>query len=235
MLSRPPTAGLSVRAVSGQTRAVALVLPGGRVRSHARSRPWHLSAVRMIPFARSLHVAGADDGLAVWTVRYRYRGWNGDEASPVEDVRWALDEVRSRHGDVPVALVGHSMGGRTAIRVAGDASVRTVVALAPWLPPDEPYEGLRGRSVLILHGSQDRTTDPAASLALAERAAPLASVRRVEIRGDGHPMLRRAALWQGLTSYFVTSGLDERTDQSSLTMVTNHPYRIPDEGVHLKL
>ena len=98
MLSRPPTAGLSVRAVSGQTRAVALVLPGGRVRSHARSRPWHLSAVRMIPFARSLHLAGADHGLTVWTVRYRYRGWNGAEASPVEDVRWALDEVRSRSG-----------------------------------------------------------------------------------------------------------------------------------------
>lgn len=217
MLSRPPTAGLSISPGSGQTRAVALVLPGGRVRSHARSRPWHLSAVRMIPFARSLHVAGADHGLAVWTVRYRYRGWNGTEASPVEDVRWALDEVRSRHGDVPVALVGHSMGGRAAIRVAADVSVRTVVALAPWLPPDEPYEGLRGRSVLILHGSRDSTTDPAASLALAERAAPFASVRLVEIRGDGHPMLRQAARWHRLTSEFVIGTLGGSTDAATAT------------------
>jgi pimeloyl-ACP methyl ester carboxylesterase len=226
---------VSIRPATGGAQAVALVLGGGKVRSHAPSRPWHLSAVRMIPFARSLHEAGAEQGLAVWTVRYRYRGWNGDEASPAGDTRWALDEVRRLHGDVPVALVGHSMGGRTAIRVADDPSVRAVVALAPWIPPGEPYETLRDRSVLILHGDRDRWTDPRASLALAEAAAPIASVRRVSIRGDAHSMLRRPALWHGLTTYFVTSVLDERPDQSSLTMVTNHRYRIPVEGVHLQL
>jgi hypothetical protein len=28
-------------------------------------------------------------------------------------------------------------------------------------------------------------------------------LRRIEVSGAGHPMLRRAALWHGLTTYFV--------------------------------
>ena len=35
---------------------------------------------------------------------------------------------------MPVVLLGHSMGGRTAVAVADDPSVVGVVALAPWLP-----------------------------------------------------------------------------------------------------
>src|SRR5690348_3330225 len=124
-------------AATGTTRAVALVLPGGRANSFELAQARHLSAVRMWPIARAVHRAGQGHGLAVWLVRYRYRGWNGEDMSPVPDVRWALDEVRRRHGEVPVVLAGHSMGGRTALRLAGDASVRGVVALAPWLPDGE--------------------------------------------------------------------------------------------------
>ena len=222
----------------GGTRAVVVVLYGGKPRSLAPSRPWHLSAVRMVPFARSIHDAGADQGIAVWTLRYRYRGWNEPAESPVADARWALDEVRRRHGDVPVVLVVHSMGGRTALRVAGDPSVRGLVALAPWLPPDEPVEQLRDRSMLIMHGSRDRWTDPGASLDLARRAASVTSVRRVEVKGVGHPMLRRASVWHDLTTQFVLSRLDQsdradrayradRADQSTEQMGTNHSYGIP--------
>jgi alpha-beta hydrolase superfamily lysophospholipase len=46
-------------------------------------------------------------------------GWNGVAADAHADVRWALDELRARHGDdVPVVLVGHSMGGLIATRYA---------------------------------------------------------------------------------------------------------------------
>src|SRR3954453_4781451 len=140
---------------AGATAAVVLVLPGGRADSFEPTSTRHLSAVRMRPFARSLSRRGRRRGLVVWLVRYRYRGWNGEEMSPVPDARWALQEVRRRHGDVPVVLVGHSMGGRTAMRVADDPSVRAVVALAPWLPDGEPVEHLAGRSVLIVHGTLD--------------------------------------------------------------------------------
>ena len=52
-------------------------------------------------------------GASLWLLRYAVRGWNQRVAappSPVPDARWALDEVRSELGDVPVVLLGHSMG-----------------------------------------------------------------------------------------------------------------------------
>jgi dienelactone hydrolase len=162
----------------------------------------------MVPFARALHRAAASDGVEVWTLRYRFRGWNGADRSPVWDARWALEEVRRRHGDVPVALVGHSMGGRVAVAAADDPSVRAVVALAPWLPRDEPAQAVAGCRVLVLHGTRDRRTDPGGSLDFATRARPLAAeMVRIELSGAGHSMLRRADVWKGLTTYFTRSCL----------------------------
>lgn len=199
-----PQPTLAEYPVTGDTRAVAIVLPGGRADSFELTQSRHLSAVRMRPFAHALHRAGRDTGLAVMLLRYRYRGWNGDEMSPVADARWALDEASSRHGDVPVVLVGHSMGGRTALRVAGHDSVRGVAALAPWLPDREPVDQLAGRDVLIAHGTLDRVTSPRASRRFAERARDVAArVDYVAVRSDAHAMLLRAPLWHRLATRFV--------------------------------
>jgi dienelactone hydrolase len=160
----------------------------------------------MLPFARSLERAGGPGGLMVWTLGYRYRGWNGDEASPVPDARWALEQVRHRHGALPVALVGHSMGGRTALRVADDPLVRSVAALAPWLPEGEPAGAVAGRQVLIMHGTNDRTTDPHASQAYALRA-PADRIGTISVRREGHAMLRRPGAWHRLTTAFVLGSL----------------------------
>jgi pimeloyl-ACP methyl ester carboxylesterase len=158
----------------------------------------------MRPIARALHRAGRSRGLAVALLRYRYRGWNGTEMSPVADALWALHDVRDRYGAVPVALIGHSMGGRTAIRVAGDESVRGVAALAPWLPDGEPVDQLAGREVLIAHGNFDRVTSPAASRRFAERAESVAErVDYVTVRGDAHAMLLRPVTWHRLATKFT--------------------------------
>ena len=201
---------------AGTARAVALVLHGGRVSSREPVHARDLSVARMIPFARALHGSGAPYGLEVWRVRNRVRGWNGADESPVGDARWALDRIADRHPGVPVVLVGHSMGGRTALRVAGHPSVRAVVALAPWVPDGEPVDGLRGRQLTILHGTADRLTDPRGSRELARRAAGIAaSVRHVELRGAGHSMLSRPALWHGLTSLFALSALSDAAGQDA--------------------
>jgi dienelactone hydrolase len=143
----------------------------------------------------------------VWLVRYRYRGWNGQQASPLADISWALDEARRRHGDVPVVLLGHSMGGRAALRMGGDQSVRTVLALAPWLPDGEPAGQLASRRVLIAHGSLDRVTSPRASRAFAQGAAEAgAEVTWAEVRGDTHAMLLRYRTWQRLAIRFTLAG-----------------------------
>lgn len=199
---------VAVAPARGETRAVALVLPGGRADSFDPTTSRQLTGVRMRPFAAALHRAGAARGLAVWLVRYRVRGWNGEQMSPVADVRWVLDDVRRRHGDAAIGLVGHSMGGRTAIRVGGDDGIASVAALAPWLPKDEPVDQLSGRRLLIVHGTFDKVTSPRASARFADRArAAGADVDFVSMRGETHAMLLRARRWHALTTQFTLDAL----------------------------
>src|ERR1700712_485985 len=105
---------LRIREAQGSTVAVALVLHGGKAHSRQPASRRQLSAVRMTPFARALHRAGASSGLAVWTLQYRDRGWN-DKGSQVQDVLWALDHAEREHPGKPVYLVGHPLGGRAAM------------------------------------------------------------------------------------------------------------------------
>ena len=113
-------------------RSVVLALHGGQPHSTApvdgRSASW----VRMALLQRAVGRDLAGEGTATWLLRYRHRGWNGTGEGATEDARLALEEVRRALGDVPVVLLGHSMGGRVAVHVADDPSVRGVVALPPW-------------------------------------------------------------------------------------------------------
>jgi pimeloyl-ACP methyl ester carboxylesterase len=201
-------ASVDVRAPDGAVRAVALVLHGGKADSFDVSDPNGLAAVRMRPFAGSLHRSGVTCGLAVWTVRYRFRGWNGPDRSPLPDALWALEQVRRQHGDVPVVLVGHSMGGRTAMYAAGDDSVRGVCLLAPWTEAADPVEQLAGRSVLVAHGAWDVVTSAAGSRRYAERAAAVTTpVGRFVVRGDTHAMLFRWRRWHAIATGYTLGTL----------------------------
>ena len=110
---------LLVADASGPVRGIAVVLHGGRSRSHLPVRATNLAVLRMRPFVSSLR-RHSRSGLVVAQVRYRVRGWNGAERSPVPDTLWALDQLAARFPDVPVALVGHSMGGRAAMYAAAE-------------------------------------------------------------------------------------------------------------------
>jgi pimeloyl-ACP methyl ester carboxylesterase len=214
--SRP---GVDVHPARGTTTAVVLVLHGGKADSVEPSQPQHLSSRRLNPFVRALHTQGADHGIAVWKVRYRVRGWNGRDRSPAHDARWALAEVRRRHGDVPVVLVGHSMGGRAAVHVLDDPSVIGAVLLCPWLPA-EPVEGARGKQVVLAHAVLDRWTSPRETRAWAEAARPVArALSYVRVRRTGHFMLRRAGLWTDLAVGLALSWLG--TDPSIGRAATN--------------
>ncbi|MCW2597146.1 MAG: alpha/beta hydrolase [Jatrophihabitans sp.] len=188
----------------GEVRAVALVLHGGRSQGTGPVRARQLAVLRMRPFISSLRQAGADHGLAVARLRYAVRGWNGSAASPVADVRDALDQLAARFPGVPITLVGHSMGGRAALYAADHPSVRAVVGLAPWIEPGDPYLQLEGRRVLIVHGDHDRITSARGSTLYAENARRVAaSVTYVSIRRESHAMLRRARLWHELATGWV--------------------------------
>lgn len=218
--------GLQVRAPDAgvPVRAVVLVLGGGRANSHAPARRRHLAYQRMRPFATTTHRATRGYGVAVWQLRYRVRGWNAPDRDPVRDARWALGRVRQEHGDVPVILIGHSMGGRASLAVAGDRSVIAVCALAPWVEGGDPVEQVAGRLLVIAHGDRDQMTDPAASRGLAVTAAALgARVAQFEVIGDAHAMLRRAADWHALARDTVLVALGIASTGGQLATVMGLP------------
>jgi pimeloyl-ACP methyl ester carboxylesterase len=196
-----------VRPAAGETRAVAVVLHGGKEHSHDPVTPRNLSPLRMVPFAKDLHRKGSEHGLAVWQLLYAVRGWNGELRSPVTDARAVLDQLRAEHGGVPVVLVGHSMGGRTAAHVLDDSSVRAMVALAPWLT-DDPVDGAAGKDILVAHGDRDRITSARKAFAWGDRAREAgATVTSASLAGCGHYLLRRARLWTDLTTGFALTSL----------------------------
>ncbi|GHF37830.1 pimeloyl-ACP methyl ester carboxylesterase [Amycolatopsis bartoniae] len=189
-------------------RAVTLVLHGGAETGLAPVRPWSPAYLRMVPIARAVATATARYGVEVRLLRNRVRGWNSPQLHPVSDARHALERIHAERPGVPVFLVGHSMGGRVALRVADDPAVTSVCALAPWTPAGEPVEPVRGRDVVLAHGTLDRITEPAESFAYARRAQAVAArLLRFELMSESHAMLLRAPAWHRLVRRFVLDAL----------------------------
>lgn len=194
--------------VPDDPEGVVLVLHGGAEASTAPVAWWRLAVVRMQPFATAVeHRAG--DRLVVLRLKNRVRGWNGTDQDPVHDARWALDRIRHVLPDLPVVLVGHSMGGRVALRLAAEPGVVGVAALAPWVESDS-VQARPGTPVLLVHGSKDRITDPRRTAVLASRFYDRGvDVRSVTMEGDNHAMLRDAGAWHRLVRDFVIEVLDD--------------------------
>ena len=173
---------------------VVLVLPGGTADSTEEPRPVSFGRLRMRPFSNA--VLDALPEVAVGTVAYRRKGWNGPAADTARDVRAVLDALP---GASPVVLLGHSMGGRAAVACADHPRVVGVVGLAPWLPTGEPVEPVAGRTVVLAHGSLDRWVHTDLSLRWAQRAVGVpARLARFVVRPDDHTMLLRAGRWHAL-------------------------------------
>lgn len=209
--------------------AVVLVAHGGRSQGRDSGARRSLAYWRMVPFAQQLERAGrgfgtdAGEGVAVYLLRYRYRGWNAAAMDAYRDASWAVGEIARRHPGRPIALLGHSMGGRAVLRAAGEPGVVAVCALAPWIEGD-PVEQLAGRSVLIAHGDRDGMTDPSASFDYAVRARRVtARVARYDVLGDGHAMLRRASGWSSLVRRFILGELGVEPVDRCITKAMQDP------------
>jgi pimeloyl-ACP methyl ester carboxylesterase len=188
--------------------AVVLVLHGGTGRSHLPTSWLNLAVIRMLPIAWAVARAGRGS-FAVARLRFTVRGWNGAEQSPVADTRWALDELSATYPDVPIAIVGHSMGGRAALAVAGDPRVVDVVGLAPWVEGGEGGQAHDAQKTLVIHALTDRMTSPAASRRLVEALQARGLVASfVGLRSGDHAMLRRATTWDGLVGGYLRASLD---------------------------
>ena len=112
--------------------------------------------------------------LTFGEVKYRIKSWNRLDWC-IEDAQAAIEAI----GAPRTLLLGFSMGGAVAARAAGEASVETVVGLAPWFPERISLDRLRGRRLAVLHGSLDRGlpgipgVSPASSRRGFERARAL--------------------------------------------------------------
>ena len=187
---------------------VVLLAHGGKESSYQAPRRRGGPVTRMRMIARAVAPRLAEDGVAVHTMCFRYQGWNGDERSPVADVRWAAARLSERYGGVPLVFAGHSLGGRAVVNAADAAPVLGVLGLAPWLPEDEPTAQLYGRRLLLAHGTRDRVTAPRYSYEYAVRArAEGHDVARIVLPGSGHTLLSRARDWNRLVLAFSHSCL----------------------------
>ena len=187
-------------------RAVVLLLHGGQQHSVEPVKNRHASWWRMAALARSLGGFARDHDFAVSLLQYGQRGWNDvNDPSPVRDARAAITELSDRHPQVPIVLVGHSMGGHTACRVADAPDVIGVIGLAPWLPAGEPNASIAGRHLRILHGTQDKWTSAVLSREYVERSRGLAaSATWTPLPGGGHFMLRQSSAWKRFVKDSVT-------------------------------
>lgn len=130
--------------ITGAGEAAVVCVNGGQARpvpgTWSASLEWLVG--RLAP--RLPHLRFAE-------VRYRVKSWNQLEGC-VHDAREAIAAVGAKR----VLLLGFSMGGAVAVRVADDPAVERVVGLAPWLPDRLPLGTLEGKRFDVLHGSLDR-------------------------------------------------------------------------------
>jgi predicted esterase len=212
-----PTPELHRLDAPGSPAGLILMLHGGQANSHAPVDERNLSWRRSRWMQRQIADRAHAHDVGLWLLRYQRRGWNADDEprpSPVPDALWALDEVRRELGELPVVLLGHSMGARTAVAVADDPSVTGVVALAPWLPANEPVHTLAGRRLAAAHGRADRITSFKATQAFVRRAAAVASTTELADMGAaGHYMFRRLREWNDFALTRSLTFLREHADR----------------------
>lgn len=173
-----------------------ILVHGGREVGTGPVRRFDLPVLRIELFRLAIRRRLRRRGIEVRTLRFNQQGWNLDGTAAVADLRAFVDRTAVGRGP-SVVLVGHSMGGRAATRLADHPGVLGVVGLAPWLPLGEPIlANVAGRWLLIAHGDSDRTTSPQASLDFVQRAvAAGARARHVTVAGEGHALLRQPRWW----------------------------------------
>lgn len=201
---------------------LVILAHGGDVKADSPARDWHTGLLRMVGFGDV--VARSRPDAAVGLLRYRVSGWNGALADPACDVKNLLDSAPERFERI--VLIGHSMGGRAVLRASSHPRVAGVLALAPWVPDDEPAREPCEVPVVIATGTDDEVTPVAAARRFVARSR-IGGCRLgyFEIPGAGHRLLAHAKAADELIRSFLAQTLGGGDDliASSISADADRP------------
>lgn len=188
-----------------KAKAIALMLHGGDVEDVEPRREWDPSPLPVKVMAQRIQQWNPD--LGVVRLLNAVGGWNDRLMSPVVDAQWALMRLRQVYPGLPIAVVGHSMGGRAAFELAEEEGVRALVGLAPWLADGYDEKRFLGVRTMIVHGRADTITNEDASADLVRRIrAAGGSAVYLSVPG-WHTLLFRSRRWQrevaGFLQYYL--------------------------------
>ena len=196
---------ISTRAPKNPEGLVLVLHGGASRRDRPEVSPTQLSVLRMIPIAQRIARAGRGR-LAVVRLLNSVRGWD-TRHTPVEDVRWALDQLRSEYDGLPTCLVGHSLGGRAAL-LAGDQP--EVIQRRGAEPVGDPARtgstspaGRRSWCTGPTTGSPTPAARPRMTKALARTTA----AGYLRVTGGKHAMLSHRSVFEGAATDFVRATL----------------------------
>lgn len=201
-------------------RGVVLMLHGGQVDDVEPLRRFDPSPFVVRMMTNNLRKRSPD--LAFVRLLNAVGGWNEPTRSPVADAQWALMRLQQIYPGLPIALVGHSMGGRTAFELADADGVRAVVGLAPWLADAFDEKRFLGVPTMVVHGRADTVTSEEASADLIRRIR-LAGGWAIYLSVPGwHSLAWRAWVWQRQVASFLNQHLNQHLDQH-LDPGSTHP------------
>ena len=207
-----PAAQLSWTRSPSDAEGVILVLHGGAEKGERRNTELTPPVLLMRRFA-TYFARHIDGPVAVARLRFAVIGWNGERQSPVHDARAAIAEISERYPHTPIVVVGHSLGGRTAIHVADEPNVLGIIGLAPWIEPQDPIPTNPAVRVGILHGDRDLITSLRRSRGFVRTLTENghdASLGRVE--NSLHGLFPRQKVWMDAAAAYATNVLRSHTD-----------------------
>jgi pimeloyl-ACP methyl ester carboxylesterase len=144
MRIEPLATGADARVSNEDGRLAAVLVNGGS----AKPAPGTWSATSELLVSE---LAPRFPTIRFVEVRYRLKTWRALDSCVADGGAALATADRAK-----TLLVGFSLGGAVAVRLAASAKVTGVLGLAPWLPPELSLEGLRGKRLDVVHGSWDR-------------------------------------------------------------------------------
>ena len=179
--------------VTRATRAIAVLLHGGRAEQPQPRRFHDVSYLRMAPFVGAVRKAG-DGHVAPVLVHNSDGGWVASSGSGVRQARAVIDRLFDEYR-LPVVLLGHSSGGWVALRAGDSAQVLGSVALAPWIGPQDPTGHLQGKVVRVIHGEADRVCSPQRAQQYVEQLRSRGVDASYRSLPGGHALLENPRRW----------------------------------------